>query len=225
MEKKCSEHKNTKIEYFQKGDNPVWLLYSGTHGNEAGVIGSIEKFLQENEDRFPNFLWVPAVSPSAVALGTRENSEGLDTNRIFFDTTKNEEVIANLNIVRGKHFEYFLDFHEDPTVTKSFYIYDSAGVRDEMMVEILRKQKELGILLWHGFDDEEDPKLGFWVEEGYANAVRITEDSGFTGDYLLTKGIVKKRAWTFEVPGLEEQAKKNIVVKNIFETYLKFLNI
>lgn len=224
MEKKVSRYNNTKIEYFQKGDNPLWLIYSGTHGNEAGVIASIEKFVSAHEYQFPDFLWVPCVSPSAVALGTRENSEGLDSNRIFLDSTESEEVLANLNIVRGKKFDYFLDFHEDP-IAGSFYIYDSAGTRDEMMEEILQKQKNEGAFLWHGLDDEDDPKLGFLVDHGYCDASRITNDSGFTGDYLITKGIIQKRAWTFEIPGSAEPLQKDILVKNIFETYLKFLNV
>lgn len=224
MEKKLSEYKNTKIEYFQKGENPTWLIYSGTHGDEAEVVCSIEKFLIENEERIPDFLWVPRVSPSAVALGTRENSQGLDTNRIFFDSTENEEVFANIELIRGKHFDYFLDFHED-LIAQSFYIYDSAGIRDQMIEEILQKQRDAGVLLWNGIDDEDDPKLGFFVDHGYADASRITNDSGFTGDYLFTKGIVTKRAWTFELPGLVESSQKDILVKNIFETCLKFLNV
>jgi hypothetical protein len=224
MKENLSQYKNTRVQYFQKGENPVWLIYSGTHGNEAGVIQSIENFLIKNEEKFPDFLWVPRVSPSAVALKTREDDHGLDTNRIFFDSSENEEVRANLQIVHEKKFEYFLDFHEDPT-TKSFYLYDSLGVCDEMMKELLQKQKNSGIPLWHGIDDEEDPKLGFFVDSGYCDASRITNNSGFTGDYLITKGIIQKRAWTFEIPGLDSEDQKNIVVKNIFETCLKFLNV
>lgn len=218
------ERGDARVRYFQKGENPVWLMYSGTHGDEADVVLSIEKYLTEHAQRLPDFLWVPHVSPSAVAGKVRHNARGLDTNRNFFDYTEEEEILANLEIVRGKQFQYLLDFHEDLERTE-FYIYDSLGVRDELMDAILSSQQVGGVGLLHGIDDETDPALGMMVVNGYCDASNVIETSGFSVDYMLTKGIVKQRAWTFETPGLLNQEEKDKIIENIFETQLKFWNI
>lgn len=214
--------RNTKVKYFQKGDDPLWLIYSGTHGDEADVVFSIEKYIQKNEHRLPDFLWVPHVSPSAVERKVRHNARGLDINRNFLDHSTEEEILANLEIVRGKNFQYFLDFHEDLERTE-FYLYDSLGVRDELMDSILLAQKENGIELWHGMDDKTDSKLGSFVENGYCDASKTTETSGFSVDYMLLQGIVKKRAWTFETPSLVAQEEKDKIVERIFHQVQNFL--
>ena len=224
MIEKFLQKGDVSVRYFQKGENPVWLMYSGTHGDEADVALSIERYLEKHLHRLPDFLWVPHVSPSAVANKVRHNARGLDTNRNFFDHTSEEEILANLQIVQGHNFEYFLDFHEDETRTE-FYIYDSLGVRDELMEAILKAQEAGGFALLHGIDDETDPALGSMVVNGYCDASQVTETSGFSVDYMLNKGIVKKRAWTFETPGLLSQEEKDKIVENIFETHLKFWKV
>lgn len=206
----------SRIEYFQKGENPVWLMYSGTHGDEADVVLSIEKYVAEHAEKLPDFVWVPHVSPSAVQAKVRHNARGLDTNRNFFDDSTEDEILANLQILKGKNFEYFLDFHEDPE-RNEFYVYDSSGVRDEFIQTLLRAQQELGINLWHGIDDENDPALGAFVDNGFCDASHISESSGQSLDYLVSKGIITKRAWTFETPGLLAQEQKDKIVHKIFE--------
>ena len=215
---------DSTVRFFQKGENPVWLIYSGTHGDEADVALSIERYFERHAEKLPDFLWVPHVSPSAVENKVRHNARGLDTNRNFFDHTTEEEILANLQIVQEKNFEYFLDFHEDETRTE-FYLYDSLGIRDAFIENLLQEQKQSGFDLWHGMDDETDPALGSFVDQGYCDASNITETSGFSVDYMLMKGIVKKRAFTFETPGLLQQHQKDKIVENIFETYLKFLSV
>lgn len=222
MMEKFVQRGDTRVRYFQKGENPVWLIYSGTHGDEADVAFSIERYLSEHAQQLPDFLWVPHVSPSAVQQKTRQNVRGLDTNRNFLDDSTEEEIVANLEIVRGHKFEYFLDFHEDPE-RKEFYVYDSLGVRDELIEALLIAQKENGFELWHGLDDGTDPSLGNMVNQGYVDASNVTDTSGFSVDYMLTKRIVKQRAWTFETPGRLLQEQKNEVVKCIFQQIQSFV--
>lgn len=224
MIEKVVQRGDAQVRYFQKGENPVWLMYSGTHGDEAGVALSIERYLAENAERLPDFLWVPHVSPSAVAAKVRHNARGLDTNRNFLDDSTEEEVVANLQIVHGKSFEYFLDFHEDEH-RKEFYVYDSLGVRDGFIEALLQAQHAIGFDVWHGLDDDTDSALGNMVNHGYVDASNYNETSGFSVDYMLTKGIVKQRAWTFETPGLVTQEEKDKIVNNIFKTLLDILYI
>ncbi|HYE59580.1 MAG TPA: hypothetical protein VEA18_00140, partial [Candidatus Kapabacteria bacterium] len=156
MERKEVHYQGLALEYREKGENPSWLIYSGTHGDEAGVISSIETVLSSEEKNFPSFLWVPMVSPSAVANGTRNNARGVNVNRDFFDHSTEPEVQANISLIRGKVFEYFIDIHEDPS-TELFYLYDSWNIPDNpMMQHLFRTIQNTGVGLYDGIDDPDD---------------------------------------------------------------------
>lgn len=224
MQKGEEKHGEAAISYYKKGAHPRWLLFSGTHGDEAGVIASVRAYLGAREKELPDFVWVPEVSPSAVRLGTRRNERGLDINRVFTMDTDEPEVTANRMIVDGKTFDLFVDFHEDPT-TDAFYLYDSLDARGEKSFDAMYQEvQSLGVPLYRGVDDEE---LGLQVENGYVvcsnyDAAPEKGDVYTSWKYLKDRAIVKWRLLTVEVPGKASRETKDKIVALVFE-YLRTL--
>ena len=100
--------------YYQTGENPRLLIHTGTHGDEYEVIDLVMEAVKKYEDYLPSFVFVPVVSPSAVAKRTRNNGRGIDMNREFYSDSDDKEVVANIEILENKEFDLFVSFHEDP---------------------------------------------------------------------------------------------------------------
>src|SRR3989344_4105650 len=214
--------KNTgTTEYFQKGSNPRLLILSGMHGDESGVITSIQTYLEKNLETVPDFLFVPEVSPSAVAAGTRKNSAGRDINRHFLNQTDDAEVKQIMEILRPYTFDLCLEFHEDPDRTKSFYVYDSEQMAAGEIKEYEQTILQSGASLYTGIDDPLDADLGLHIHRGYiATPIWwLTPEAGFSIWWLLHEGKAK-RVINPEVPG---KAKKEIKDKLVEQTFAFFL--
>src|SRR3989344_8617189 len=91
---------NPDFYYFLKGSHPKLLIHSGTHGDEYEVIDLVEKYIRRYEAKLPDFIFVPKVSPSAVAAKTRKNSQNADINRTFSTNSIDPEVRENIKILK-----------------------------------------------------------------------------------------------------------------------------
>lgn len=213
------------LEYIQKGVQPRWLIHTGTHGNEAGVIGSVRKFLTDHWNELPDFLWVIAVSPSAVRLGTRENQYSNDLNRMFFDGTIDEEARANLAFLRHRTFDLLIPVHEDLERKQEFYIYDSASERTDLQ-EFFARLRSRGINAFTGIDDPSDPILGSYIKDGYHSLMEESgsgearENDGTAFEYLARCGFITGRRLNPEIPGQADQPTKDFIVSVFFEYLL-----
>lgn len=213
----------TQIPYFVSGDSPTLLIHSGTHGDESGVIESVRMAVEKYEKQLPDFLYVPVVSPSAVAARKRANMDGLDLNRSFFDESRVSEVEANLSIGRGRKFDLMATFHEDPYWETTFYLYDincSVG-QSEAWKKFRDEIEELGLNLLNGPDDPKDPTLNYTFEEGYHYFSAAAE--GYLGGsfdaWAIRNGVIKG-ALVPEIPGKLAQEKKNKLVDLFFRRFL-----
>lgn len=220
MQKDFFSFKNIQLPFYKKGEVFQWLIFSGTHGNEKDVVPFIEKYIADNYHQLPNFLYLPMVSPSAIEAGTRENKNGNDINRQFFDTTTDDEAQAVEAFLQGKIFSLLLDFHEDPE-RKEFYLYDSFEKPDEAVQKIFFEANALGISLFHGADDEGDVSLNNKIENGYYSYAHQGNKNiyGTSTEYVEEKGIVQGRVLTFEIPGLTGQELKDKMVSRILDVF------
>lgn len=210
------------FEYFEKGTNPKLLIHSGTHGDEFEVIQFVKEAVEKYEDRLPDFIFVPVVSPSAVSMKTRSNNNGKDLNRIFFSDSKDFEVIENIKIIKNHKFDFCITFHEDPEYF-DYYIYDEGTNLEESKKVLANNQniKNLGINLLNGVDDPSDPDLGSVFVDGYKKFV-VSETENTTGmltSYLITEGITK-RILAPEIPGKLNLKQKEMIVDQIFRDLL-----
>ena len=213
----------TEIPYFVSGDSPSLLIHAGTHGDESGVIESVRRAVEKYESRLPDFVYVPVVSPSAVAARKRVNMDGLDLNRSFFDDSRVAEVEANLSIVRDHKFDLMATFHEDTFWESTLYLYDiNCGIGGgEAWKKFKAEIEVLGLNLLNGLDDPKDPTLNFSFVDGYHYFPKAAEGySGGSFDAWAIRNGVVRGALVPEIPGKLTQGKKNKVVDLFFRRFL-----
>jgi len=202
--------KNGPISYFVQGSTPKVFFRSGTHGDENGVIDSVWDAIHKHLDRLPDFLFIPEVSPSAVLSGTRANEHNLDMNRGFVEDSQEPEVIANMSIVKDFQFDLSFDFHED---ISGFYFYDSEQMDDQGLARVRTGVNKLGVGLYSGIDDPDDPALVFKVEGGYTPKwiEKYDPNAGFYDSWTMKNDLVR-RSITVEIPKeLSVVGKKRLV--------------
>lgn len=210
------------FEYFIKGKNPKLLIHSGTHGDEFESIDIVKQCVEKYEDKLPDFVFVPVVSPSAVKNKTRVNKNGFDLNRIFFSDSKEPEVVENIKVLDGYKFDLFVSFHED-SLSDEYYIYDS-GFKTEESEKIKKhnlKLKSMGIKLFTGIDDTEDVDLGYEFKNGYRKFVETKED--LTNGMITVWSMLRKDIQTCltpEIPGLLNIKQKEMIIDTFFRDVL-----
>lgn len=99
-------------------------LSAGMHGDEpAGPLAMLR--LMDEGFFDPGIEWIlcPALNPTGLAQGTRENSEGIDLNRDYW-IKRSEEVRAHAAWLEKQNLpDLFLSLHED-WETSGFYFYE-----------------------------------------------------------------------------------------------------
>ncbi|MDA7888285.1 M14 family metallocarboxypeptidase [Akkermansiaceae bacterium] len=110
----------------EKGDRsrPTVYLSSGIHGDEPSGPQALLALLREGyfSDEF-HWLICPALNPTGLQAGTRENSAGIDLNRDYL-MCESPEVCAHLDwLKRHEVPDLFLSLHEDWEST-GFYYYE-----------------------------------------------------------------------------------------------------
>jgi hypothetical protein len=200
---------------------PKLLILSGMHGDEYEVINCVEKYLEENKDRLPKYLYIAEVSPSAVAEKKRRNIFGHDVNRQFFDLPTDPEVKSLMEILTPHQFTLSLNFHEDPDLTSTFYLYDSGQLTDDQLLQLRSRIIENGAGLHTGKDDPLDADLGFHIEKGYISTPYDTlpQNAGFSWIWFARHGITR-RSVDIEIPGKAPATLKSALVATIFSFFL-----
>lgn len=229
MKLSYTEIKSTGQKFYVKGNDPIFLIVSGTHGDEYEIVPIVEEMVIRYKEELPDFLYVPEVSPSALALRTHENGEGINVNRSFYEGVKSREVKEMMALWKKFHFELFAAFHEDATQDK-FYLYD--GMKSEyydelnlegnQQLELLRKDiAGLGVELYNGIDDPDDPDLGYQVQNGYVHWSMARARDDHSSDYwLLVKTGIARHVINPEIPGKIPVSKKREIVDAIFRRLL-----
>ena len=201
---------------------PKLLILSGFHGDERGVISSVQKAVKKYRDTLPPFLFISEVSPSAIRLGTRFNKNKADLNRSFFDNSIIDEVKSLMKDALPYKFDVCISFHEDPEYP-DFYLYDAYGdnLEGSQVLQNLRSRiKSLNVGLLNGIDDPQDPTLGITFHEGYHYFPPVHENKdGFFSDWAFSKRIIK-RYLNPEIPGKLDQNRKDKLVEILFNQLL-----
>jgi hypothetical protein len=205
---------HNQLEYYQKGDNPQLLITSGMHGDESETSHLLYNYVYENYQRLPEFLYIPFLSPSAVAATFRQNDYGHDLNRSFTDNITDPEALQITKLLGSCHFDLVVDFHEDKDRTSGFYMFDEV-LAAKQIIGYSKAQNNLhavGLRMFNGVEDMEDPNLGFTITDGYIQLTlsQLNPNAGFMSYWLLTHQI-SDRVFTIELPKkAKPQAKSNI---------------
>lgn len=213
-----------RVPYYTKGKSPTLLIHAGTHGDEYGVVESVRKAVKKYKAQLPDFIYVPVVSPSAIEKRTRNNGDGVDLNRSFFENSTVDEVEANLAIVRGKKFDLLVTFHEDVGRAKpEFYLYDiGCNLGGSKAWSAFKNEvRKMGVDLLDGRDDPDDPTLNYVFKEGYRYWPLPIGGYG-TGTFdawAINNGVVG-RVLIPEVPNNLAQELKDRIVERFFVYFL-----
>lgn len=191
------------------------------HGDESDVIAHVHSCVQSLMEKFPDFIYLPTVSPSAVSQKTRINAFGHDINRCFTDPLKDPEAAMVRDQISHLTQAVSLDFHEDNTLEHDFYFYDTGEMKRDALESFRRVIQSCGLRLYDGIDDPDDPTLGCNVDNGYVSHghQKDAHESGFLTKWMAHRGIIS-RAFTFEVPGKCSAETKNLLVRTIFSFFI-----
>ena len=213
-------HQQEIHQFVQKGEHPTLLLLSGMHGDEHESISIIQAYVNSHENELPDFIYIPEVSPSAVAQKTRTNANGHDINRSFFQSGFDNEATSCMNILSNHSFSLCLDFHEDPDHRKEFYLYDTGILPDDILEKLRSRIVDIGFSLLDGVDDPTDPTLGYMVDKGYVtmNGDIDQTDTGFASGWMIRHGV-SDRVITLEIPGKSKLSDKNRLIESIFSFF------
>lgn len=123
-------------------EKPVVYLSSGMHGDEpAGVEAMLEVFRSDLLDERFSWRICPVLNPVGLALGTRENGDGIDLNRDYL-SPKSLEVRKHRAWLEARRIpELFLSLHED-WESSGFYYYEIADQEGDELHQGLRKVVE-----------------------------------------------------------------------------------
>lgn len=108
-----------------KGNPRRILISGGIHGDEPSGVETICAFLEAKF--YKNFLddWeftlLPCINPSGFEVGTRNNQDGIDLNRMFKEVTPPKEVNF-VKAVLDQPYDLDLELHEDVD-SSGYYLY------------------------------------------------------------------------------------------------------
>jgi murein peptide amidase A len=111
-------------------DGPRVYLSSGMHGDEAAGPLAVLDLLRSGFLSAPiHWTLCPALNPTGLAAGTRENAAGIDLNRDYL-TRHTPEVCAHADWLEAMPVpQLFLSLHEDWEAS-GFYLYE-INLRDD----------------------------------------------------------------------------------------------
>ena len=107
-------------------ENAIARVYIsvGMHGDEPAPCFALCQFLEREALDF-NCHWTlfPALNPSGLLLGTRENADGMDLNRDYLHLETAEVRYHSDWIAKNGPFDLYLSLHED-WESSGFYMYE-----------------------------------------------------------------------------------------------------
>lgn len=108
-----------------KGNPRRILISGGIHGDEPAGVETICSFLENKlyEDFLNDweFTLLPCINPTGYELGTRNNQDDIDLNRMFKETTVPQEIDL-VKSVLDQPYDLDLELHEDID-TPGYYLY------------------------------------------------------------------------------------------------------
>lgn len=112
------------VAWEKAGPGPTVYLSAGIHGDEpAGPLALLQLVGEGAFGPGGNWVLCPALNPTGLAAGTRENAVGEDLNRDYW-TRRNPEVASHAAWLQGRRVpDLFISLHED-WETSGFYFYE-----------------------------------------------------------------------------------------------------
>lgn len=198
------------------------LIYAsgGIHGDEpAGPLALLEMMREGSfSDRY-HWLICPALNPGGLALGKRENREGIDLNRDYLQQ-KSQEIAAHARwLMRDRVPDVFVSLHED-WETEGFYFYEINLLEDEP-----QRAAEILEAAAGSFAPEAGPEIDGhevrapgWI---YHGAEADLPNEWPEAIYLAKQGC--PLSFTFETPSQADLSKRVAAHVSAFQRLLRLI--
>lgn len=208
------EHFQDDIGYFLSDEMPRVLIASGIHGDEWKVIEPVKNAVERLSDQLPPFIFIPEMSPTAVAAQTRANGYGNDLNRIFGSDTLDPEKTALQEIVQEfPPFNTVLTIHED-LFKEEAYLYDGCQDFNDTKIQSWKSALQVhGVKLLNGRDADDDPVLGVGFVDGYFNFHPKSDTFIETFESWCSLQAGANRNITLEIPGLADAETRKYILE------------
>ena len=106
---------------------PEIYIAAGVHGNEpAPPLAVLDLLRKKALPPKANFTLFPLINPGGLAVGTRENPDGIDLNRDYGLQPRSYETRVQLEWIGTRQFDLTLCLHEDDD-GEGFYVYSHGG--------------------------------------------------------------------------------------------------
>jgi len=166
------------------------VFMAGLHGDEPAPCWGILKFL-ESKFHVPENLRVvilPLCNPVGFVRNTRQNAEGKDINRQFFNDDLSGEAKAIRDAVEDEKMIFLCTLHEDPDL-HSFYAYYT---KHKELAEDLRELASKHFSIYG--KDKRDPidgeKQELYNDKIYDGLIPLPHTQrGGIEDILIDKGV------------------------------------
>ena len=152
-----------------EGNRLKAMISAGIHGDEPSGVETICSFLENN--RFEKFadVWeltfLPCLNPYGFEIGSRENHEGKDLNRLFkHDSPPQKVKFAKSSF--DKYYDLTIELHED-FMTPGYYLYQKGthAEDDQLGKKILQAVKKVMPINLNGEIDGCSAQEGIMVPE------------------------------------------------------------
>jgi murein peptide amidase A len=193
------------MAWERDGNGPLVYASAGIHGDEpAGPLALLEMMKAGKFSERNHWLICPALNPGGLAMGRRENREGIDLNRDYLQQSTAEIAAHARWLKRDRIPDVFISLHED-WETEGFYFYEINLLEDQ-------PQRAAGILegvaeifpAESGSDiDGHEPRAPGWI---YHGAEADLPNAWPEAIYLAKLGC--PLSFTFETPSQSDLGKR-----------------
>ena len=178
---------------------PLVYISTGMHGDEpAGPLALLELLRGGLLDRPLSFCFCPALNPTGLAAGTRENAQllgGVDLNRDYLKCSS-KEVSGHVKWLVGFEPELFISLHED-WESGGFYYYEinTAGDDPQRYTKLAQRIGSVMPMETEQRIDDHEVREPGWI---YHEAVADVVGSWPEAIYIASRGC--PLSFTFESP-------------------------
>ncbi len=208
------------MAWEKEGDGSLVYSSAGIHGDEpAGPLALLEMMRAGSFSSRHHWLICPTLNPGGLALGRRENREGIDLNRDY-SLKRTPEVSAHSEwLARGRVPDVFVSLHED-WESKGFYFYEINLLEDQPQraAEILEAVAEHFPAETGPEIDGHEPRAAGWI---YHGAEADLPNEWPEAIYLAKQGC--PLSFTFETPSQADLTKRVAAHVSAFQRLLRLI--
>ena len=208
------------MAWERDGNGPLIYASAGIHGDEpAGPLALLELMRLGSFPSCNHWSICPALNPSGLAIGRRENRDWVDLNRDYLQQSSAEIAAHAKWLKRDRIPDVFISMHED-WETEGFYFYEINLLEDQPQRAAGILEEVAGIFPAESGNeiDGHEPRAPGWI---YHGAEADLPDAWPEAIYLAKLGC--PLSFTFETPSRSDLSKRVAAHVSAFQRSLRLI--